>query len=62
MRKEILIEKVRKIAGYREKKILAQLTKIEKIDNYDGFGARFYDDKGNYFEVAEIDGELLIVG
>lgn len=62
MKKKELITKVKKIAGYREKKILAHLEKIEEIDNFDGFGALFYDNEGNYFEVAEMNGQLLIIG
>ena len=57
---EILKEKV--LMGYREKKILQKLDRVEKIRDYEPYEAfRVYGNR-DYFEVVKIGKDYFIVG
>ena len=58
-----LVDRVRKIAGWREQRILARLLKIEQIFDYAPyFGVRFHSRFGDYFEVVDLKGDMVIMG
>lgn len=58
-----LVDKVRKIAGWREQCILAKLHKIEQIFDYTPyFGVRFHSRCKDYFEVVDLNGDMVIIG
>jgi len=62
---EDLINLLRKkiTTGYREDKILARVSRVEKIKDYEPYeGFRVYGEGGDYFEVAKIENEFIIVG
>jgi len=60
---EGLVDRVRKIAGWREQRILARLLRIEQIFDYTPyFGIRFYGRCGDYFEVVDLKEDMVIMG